>query len=181
MKTLEKCGAKCGAKWLLSLGMMLTASASAFAASDSSPTASAILGYGFEDGQHWGLGGRGGVMVRDDIYVGGLFLYHFGNEVTPGVKPKTWFLQAEVGYDLPKMSSGNNIRPFVGIGIASIDAGVEVAGVSGTASTEFALTPGVAVIHEMNAKMFATGEARLNLIGGNSSVGAYVGLGWRLK
>ncbi len=144
---------------------------------------SGLLGWGFDDGLKFGLGARGGIDLPNDFWGGATFLYHFGNEIVSGsgYTTKTWFLQAEGGYTIHS-SSDSRVRPFVGIGIADRSSpDITVGGVTTSGgATNLAITPGVAFEKDFGSgNMFFGGEARLNLVDGNSSVGFYASLGLR--
>ncbi len=143
--------------------------------------ASALAGWGFNDGYHFGLGARGGLDLPNNFWGGLTYLYHFGNEVISGTgTTSTWFLQAEGGYTITMMSD-TRVRPFVGLGVGHTGAPTITAGglTISNSSTDLAFTPGIAIEKDINPNTFIGGEGRLNLVSGNTAFGLYASIGIR--
>jgi hypothetical protein len=87
-------------------------------------TVGAGLRFGSDD-VNLGLGARGGYTIREQVYIGGLFDYWFGESEEYGFGPtraeasfSAWDLLAVGGYDFG-VSPVVVIRPFGGLGIVS--------------------------------------------------------------
>jgi hypothetical protein len=137
-----------------------------------SPTAghasvAGLLGYGFEDGVNLGLGVRGGYTLPMNVYLGGTFVYHFGEsqDLPFGVEASTnlFYLGVEGGYDIavdPVV-----IRPYLGVGLAN--ATVSVGDVSESES-RFAAWPGGTLIYPIG-NAFVGGDLRFLIVEDDSA------------
>jgi hypothetical protein len=77
---------------------------------------------------NFGLGLKAGYTLPMDLYVGGMFDYFFGEDYANTVGPtqytgsfEIFLLAPEVGYDFG-ITPAFMVRPFGGIGLASVDA-----------------------------------------------------------
>lgn len=125
-----------------------------------------LLGYGFEDGVKLGLGVRGGYTLPMNVYVGGTFLYHLGeSEEFGGIETSVniYYFGVEGGYDLnvePVV-----IRPYLGLGAATVSASTDGAGAFDVdaSETRFAAWPGATVIYPIG-NAFVGGDARFLIV-----------------
>jgi hypothetical protein len=90
-------------------------------------TASAGPRWGTDD-LNIGIGGRIGYTLRQNVYIGGIFDYWFGEsieQVTPGGtvtgSASAWDIMAEAGYDFG-LTPTFVLRPFGGLGLIHADA-----------------------------------------------------------
>jgi hypothetical protein len=112
-----------------------------------------LIGYGSNSLFKFGLGVRGGYTLAQKIYIGGSFVYHFGEtqtDVDVTASEHMFYFGPEGGYDfvipgVPQIL----IRPYLGLGYASFHVsesgnviGNGPVGVSGS-SSGFALWPSV--------------------------------------
>jgi opacity protein-like surface antigen len=164
---------------LVALGALLLAPAVAQAAPHAPHwSAAALLGYGFEDGANLGLGARFGYSLRNNIYLGGLFQYHFGETNDYGLAPfataeqhfNVYYFGFEGGYDFH--IDDVVIRPYMGIGPGfehrSLDG--NVVGATGDVSdtdSEFAIWFGGTVLYQIDDQWFIGGDFRLPVIDGD--------------
>lgn len=130
-------------------------------------TASAGLDEGAPDPMGPALGLRAGLTLpMTDLYLGGLFLYHFGDSVDlPGgeASNSSYMLGAEVGYELgfgPLV-----LRPSLGVGTLQSSVSVDSGVASLEADSEGALyvSPGAALMVKLGLLVGA--EIRYNIIG----------------
>jgi len=84
-------------------------------------SAAGLVGFGFEDEANFGIGARVGYSLRNNIYLGGLFQYHFGETDEAGFAPVTaewhanvYYFGFEGGYDFH--IDDVVIRPYMGLG-----------------------------------------------------------------
>ncbi|NTV47957.1 MAG: porin family protein [Chlorobiales bacterium] len=142
-------------------------------------SAAALAGYGFEDGYNFGLGARGGYMITNDIYVGGMFTYNLGKS-EGDVDVTSYIISGEVGYNIPMQGSNFSVRPYVGLGIlgASVDVpsytvfGYTYGGGSESTS-DFYLAPGVVCTVPVGTNMFVGADARYMIVSDFDSFGIY--------
>jgi hypothetical protein len=164
---------------LITLGALLLAPAAAQAAPHTPHwSAAGLLGYGFEDGSNLGLGARFGYSLRNNIYLGGLFQYHFGESNEAGAFGATadahgniYYFGFEGGYDFH--IDDVVIRPYAGLGPgfehASLETcapGVGCAKASNT-DTEFTFWFGGTVLYQFDEKWFIGGDFRLPIVDGD--------------
>jgi hypothetical protein len=158
--------------------LSLSASA-AMAQNDPAPdregaSAGVQLGYGFDDAYKFGLGVRGGYTLAQKIYIGGTFVYHFGESDSAGgvsVSEHLLYVGPEGGYDIVIPSAPQVlIRPYLGLGFESVsvsDSGAVIQGVnitgasvSGT-SSGFSFWPGVTGLYSFTPNWSAGLDARV--------------------
>jgi len=83
-------------------------------------------GYGFEDGYNFGIGIRIGTTLEQGVYIGGLFVYHFGRSYDEtfaigsavysfSASANALYGCAELGYS-GRSSSGVTVRPYALMG-----------------------------------------------------------------
>jgi hypothetical protein len=164
---------------LLTLGALLLAPAAAQAAPHTPHwSAAGLVGYGFEDYSNFGLGARFGYSLRNNIYLGGLFQYHFGesNEaggfgVTADGHANVYYFGFEGGYDFH--IDDVVIRPHAGLGPGfqhgSFEAcapGFGCQDVSDT-NTEFTFWFGGTVLYQVDDQWFIGGDFRLPILDGD--------------
>ena len=95
------------------------------------PSGGVLIGYGFDDAYKFGLGLRGGyTLAAPKVYIGGTFVYHFGQSQSDGeatVSEHLLYLGPEGGYDFviperapgahpPVSRPGLRVRLRVGVG-----------------------------------------------------------------
>src|SRR5262245_22452350 len=89
-------------------------------------SAGILVGNGFKDGYNIGVGARAGVSLPLlPLYVGGTFVYHLGKTETTAIGDVTtriFYLGPEAGYETGFFPL--SIRPYLGLGYASISASV---------------------------------------------------------
>jgi hypothetical protein len=117
-------------------------------------SAGLLLGYGFsgDTGIPYtlGLGARVGYTLPFNLYVGGSFVYHLGKTKDYGPdfseKRNVWYVSGEVGYDIG--AGPVVIRPYAGVGRASVDSSSDEAGFGSYSSSrsKLILYPGTAVM-----------------------------------
>jgi len=79
-------------------------------------------GYGFGDGFDFGLGARLGTTLDYGVYVGGLFVYHFGKSYD---ETRSLYAGAELGYSA-RSTTGVTVRPYALMGYFRAMAEVKV-------------------------------------------------------
>ncbi len=96
-----------------------------------------LVGYGTAD-LKVGLGARAGYTFETPIYVGGTFLYHFGNGTVDAVngvstaERRFYYPAGEVGYDI---SAGPLLfRPYAGVGVLFAKTELTVNGITDSAT-----------------------------------------------
>jgi hypothetical protein len=150
-------------------------------------SASGLIGYGFEDGYNFGLGVRVGSTLQSKVYVGGTFVYHLGKtESTSGleVSANVLYIGGELGYDIPA-SETVTIRPYAGLGLASVMAKVKFNGMGGSGSENRAyVSPGILLQAQTSEKVLLGLDGRYLLLTGEnggsaSSFGLFLSLGFR--
>lgn len=142
------------------------ASSSPPAASDAAArtnglSAAGLVGNGFEDGVNLGVGARLGYEL-ERVYLGGTFVYHFGEErsasafgFTRTVSVNVYYFGGELGYDL---SAGPLVaRPYVGLGIGTARGCIDSA--CDTESRAY-VAPGAAVLYPVADRIFVGADAR---------------------
>jgi hypothetical protein len=143
-------------------------------------TATGLIGYGTE-GLKLGIGARVGYTLPQNIYVGGTFMYHFG-ESNDVVSYKVFYPAGEAGYDFHIGRA--TIRPYGGAGVIFVHASTSFFGKEASdTKSALALYPGVTAIYDIpNANGFYVGaDARLvfNTDGGDPSFGVFANAGMR--
>ncbi|HEY8075401.1 MAG TPA: hypothetical protein VIF62_14855 [Labilithrix sp.] len=143
-------------------------------------SATGLVGYASE-GLKFGVGARAGYTLPQHIYVGGTFVYHFGegNEVA---SVSAFYPAGEVGYDF--RIGRATIRPYGGGGVLFVHASVDFMGQSQSATKSYgAVYPGLAAFYDIPDidGFYVGGDARVlfNLDGGNPSVGVFANAGVR--
>ncbi len=143
-------------------------------------SATGLVGYASE-GLKFGLGARVGYTLPQRIYVGGTFVYHFGegNEIA---SVSAFYPAGEVGYDI--RIGRATIRPYGGGGVLFVHSSFDFMGQSQSkTASSGVLFPGVAAFYDIpNASGFYVGgDARLlfSLDGGNPSFGVFANAGIR--
>lgn len=151
--------------------MSLTAS-SAWAADNTAPdregaSVGVLVGYGFDGAYHLGLGARGGYTLSQKIYIGGAFVYHFGqSQDTPlgSVSEHLFYLGPEGGYDLvipavPQLL----IRPYLGLGYESVSFSTPPVNVPsiGESVNGFSLWPSVTGLYSFTPAISAGLDAKV--------------------
>jgi hypothetical protein len=163
----------------VALSLSLSASA-ALAQSEGAPdregaSVGVQLGYGFDDAYKFGLGARGGYTLPQKIYLGGTFVYHFGESDSAAgftSSEHLLYLGPEAGYDIVIPSAPQFlIRPYLGLGFESVSVsdsggvlvnGVAVAGTSASASSSgFSFWPGVTGLYSFTPNWSAGLDARV--------------------
>jgi hypothetical protein len=150
-------------------------------------SAGLLLGYGisFEDQNGWGvgLGVRGGYNLNQ-IYLGGRFVYHFGETYEGATGGLTiaeatinlWEVGVEAGYDL-LVADKLTIRPEVGLGIATRIASADSAllgDLFSDTNTNPYLALGASGLYDITPELFLGLDARIQLILGDGSPAALV-------
>jgi hypothetical protein len=160
--------------FLVTLGALMLAPAISNAMPETEPhgSAAALVGYAIHDYGGFSVGARGGYTLRENIYIGGTFIYNFGTSVDQiGAEAKfnSYYLGVEGGYDFqvhPVI-----IRPYMGIGpgfFHSSGEGCSALGcvnISGT-NTVFALWFGGTVLYPINEQWFVGGDLKLPVLDG---------------
>jgi len=166
----------------------LVASA-AWAQTDAAPdrqgaSAGILIGYGFDSAYKLGLGARGGYTLAQKIYIGGTFVYHFGeSKSVEGVSASEhlFYLGPEGGYDfvipsVPQLL----IRPYLGLGFESESVSL-TGGVSAGASG-FAFWPAATGLYSFTPNLSAGLDARVVVpTFGNSDVSFVLSLTGQYK
>ena len=126
-----------------------------------------------------GFGARVGVNLSGPLYVGGTFVYHLGKEVSTGasilgdvsVKVGIQYYGAEVGYDLA--AGPVVIRPYAGIGMASVHADVCIGGTcaSGASDSKLYVAPGAVLIVPVG-NLYVGADVRYVYVTGDTNTGA---------
>jgi hypothetical protein len=155
---------------------ILFAGSAASAQTDTAPdragvSAGVLLGYGSNGIYKLELGARGGYTLPQKIYIGGTFIYHFGESQTVGSFTQSeslFYVGPEGGYDFAIPSVPQLlIRPYLGLGFmsASVSAtgtqslGGVVVNASGSTSG-FALWPGVTGLYSFTPNISAGVDLR---------------------
>lgn len=109
-----------------------------------------LAGHGEKDAFKAGVGGRVGYTLKNNLYFGGSFIWHFGTQDGP-VQANVSYGGGEVGYELPV--GPIVVRPYVGGGIASIFASVYMPRIGGyeggrisASESRFAVWPGASLL-----------------------------------
>lgn len=144
-------------------------------------SAAALVGNGFKDGINFGVGARGGYMVTNEIYAGGMFTYNFGKS-EGGIDVTSYIISGEVGYNIPLEGSNFTVRPYVGLGIATASASGDISylGYSYSvdeSSSEFYLAPGVVCTVPVGDNLFVGADARYMIISDLNAFGIYGTIG----
>ncbi|MBI2390076.1 MAG: outer membrane beta-barrel protein [Deltaproteobacteria bacterium] len=156
-----------------------SAAASAAPSTKLEPMSLALLaGHGFKDAFGTGFGARVGYTVPNKIYLGGSLVYHVGQTQGP-VQANVWYGGGEVGYDVA--AGPFIIRPYAGVGAASINATVTVAAVGDfaggkvTASqSRFAVWPGAMFLFPFEqGSAFIGVDAKVVVVDNASALNTY--------
>jgi hypothetical protein len=152
---------------------------SARAQADAAPdregaSAGVLLGYGFDSAYKFGLGARGGYTLAQKIYIGGTFVYHFGQSESVGgftASESLFYVGPEAGYDFAIPGAPQVlVRPYLGLGFESVhvsESGVTTVGgviinPGGSASSSgFSLWPGVTGLYSFTPNLSAGLDARV--------------------
>lgn len=109
-----------------------------------------LAGHSERDAFKSGIGGRIGYAFRNNFYVGGTFVSHFGTQDGPA-QAHVSYGGGEVGYELA--AGPVIVRPYLGSGVASIWASVFIPGVGNqpgmrvqATDTRFAIWPGASLL-----------------------------------
>ncbi len=137
------------------------------------PSAGVLLGYGFESSYKFGLGVRGGYTLPQKIYIGGTFVYHFGESESAGgftASESLFYVGAEGGYDIALPSAPQIlIRPYLGLGFESVSVstsginsiGGVVVNTSGASASGFSFWPGATGLYSFTPNLSAGVDARV--------------------
>jgi hypothetical protein len=142
-----------------------------------------MIGY-LSDYLDFGIGLRGGKVLDNHVYIGGTFVYQFGESVGGTVVGPTgtatnyssstggFYIGPEAGYDFDLRYVV--VRPYMGIGIFDWTASSNVGGVSVSESgTRFVVWPGCSVLWNVpNSNFFIGGDVRVVSVP-NAAVGFY--------
>jgi hypothetical protein len=147
-------------------------------------SASALVGYA-SDNLNFGVGIRAGKTLANRVYLGATFVYHFGDSQTVTTAAgnasssfSVFYVGPEGGYDF--VVGPTIIRPYVGLGLASLNTSVSGPGASASAGdTKFVIWPGGTVIYDIkDSAWFIGGDVRLVTVPGGPAfgIGAFGGL-----
>jgi hypothetical protein len=157
------------------LSSMSLTTASAWAADNTAPdreggSVGILVGYGFDGAYHLGLGARGGYTLSPKIYLGGSFMYHFGQSTdTPvgSISEHLFYLGAEGGYDLvlpavPQLL----IRPYLGLGYENVSVSQSLVNVPspGVSVNGFSFWPSVTGLYSFTPNISAGLDAKVVVI-----------------
>lgn len=145
--------------------------------SESKPISVApIVGYGTNH-LNLGVGVRAGYTLPQHFYLGGTFVYHFGESAGDLASVHLFYPAGEVGYDVHMENV--TIRPYAGAGLLVAQATV----LKQTATeTAFGFYPGLNANYEVpRSPVFVGADIRLlfNSKGGDPSFGAFAVAGAR--
>lgn len=124
-------------------------------------SAAGLIGNGFEDGVNLGIGARLGYNL-ERIYLGGTFVYHFGESRDASVlgssydvSVNVYYFGGELGYDFA--AGPVLIRPYAGFGSGTARACVE-----DTCDSESRayIAPGGALLYPVHQTIFVGADAR---------------------
>jgi hypothetical protein len=136
-----------------------------------------LLGYA-SDNLNLGVGARFGKTLASRVYLGGTFVYNFGESESVATPAGTstasfsaFYVGPEGGYDFAL--GAFVVRPYVGLGIASLSVSGSAAGTSvGASTTKLVLWPGGAAIYDLpGSDFFVGGDARLVTVPGGPAFG----------
>ena len=162
--------------FLLTLGaLMLAPAANAMPETEPHASAAALVGYGFHDVGGFGLGVRGGYTLRQNIYLGGTFVYHFGTTqdfVGAEQHFNMYYFGFEGDYDF--QVDPVIIRPYLGLGPAfghySLEPCVDTVGPfsipCSDTNTNFGIWLGGTVLYPINEQWFIGGDFKLPIVDG---------------
>lgn len=136
-----------------------------------------MLGY-LSQNLNVGLGIRGGKTLDNHIYLGGTFVYQFGESGTVGTQTvvggqvvgssASWstsgfYVGPEGGYDFALDRASVVLRPYMGLGLFSWSSSATTsAGSAGGSSTQFVVWPGFSVLWSpSNSDFFLGGDLRM--------------------
>jgi hypothetical protein len=159
---------------------MSLAASSAWAQSSDAPDRAGLsagiqVGYGFEDAYKFGLGARVGyTLPYPKVYIGGTFVYHFGESESVGGLTSSehlLYVGPEGGYDfvipsVPQLL----IRPYLGLGFESVSVsesgsetieGVTIAPSASASSSGFSFWPGCTALYSFTPALSAGLDARV--------------------
>jgi hypothetical protein len=159
------------------LSSLSLAASSAWAQTDTAPdragaSVGVLLGYGFDSAYKFGLGARGGYTLPQKVYIGGTFVYHFGQSESDGTftaSESLFYVGPEGGYDIAIPSAPQIlIRPYLGLGLESVHvsesggSAIEAVtiNVSGS-SSGFSFWPGVTGLYSFTPNWSAGLDARV--------------------
>jgi hypothetical protein len=135
------------------------------------PSVGVQVGYGFDDAYKFGLGVRGGyTFASPKVYVGGTFVYHFGESQSAEgftASEHLLYLGPEGGYDfvipsVPQLL----IRPYLGLGFESFsvsETGLPVSGSINPSSSGLSFWPGVTGLYSFTPNWSAGLDMRVVL------------------
>lgn len=165
---------------LVALGALLLVPAVAEAAPHTPHwSAAGLLGFGFEDEAGFGIGARFGYSLRNNIYLGGLFQYHFGESndanalgvASADYHHNIYYFGFEGGYDFH--IDDVVIRPYMGLGPGFYHQSGEACGPfvgcydASDTEGEFAFWFGGAVHYYVSHDWFIGGDFRLPILDGD--------------
>jgi hypothetical protein len=155
------------------VAVSISLTASAARAADTAPdregvSAGVLVGYGFDDAYKFGLGARGGyTLPSPKVYIGGTFVYHFGESQSIGditVSEHLLYVGPEGGYDIAIPSAPQFlIRPYLGLGFESVSVSGTTTAISGTSTSAsgFSFWPGVTGLYSFTPNISAGLDARV--------------------
>lgn len=161
--------------------------AKAQALSASGAMVSVQLGYGTANADGLGVGARGGYLMRNRVWIGGVTEYNFGRSNTLAdfrTSTSRFLIGPEIGYALN--AGPVVIRPYVSAGLAVL--GNSVKSIGGTATpidesentAKFYVMPGAAVQVPIQ-NFFVGGDARVLVMRNqDTSLGLFGTAGFRL-
>jgi hypothetical protein len=132
-------------------------------------SAGLLLGYGFDDAYKFGLGARGGYTLPAKVYIGGTFVYHFGESQSfadYSINEHLLYLGAEGGYDFVIPGVPILVRPYLGLGFESVSvssSGANFTGLSGPSASASGLSfwPGAVGLYSITPNISAGLDARV--------------------
>jgi hypothetical protein len=130
-----------------------------------------LLGYGFDDAYKFGLGARGGYTLPQKVYIGGTFVYHFGESQSDGsttASEHLFYLGPEGGYDFAIPGAPILVRPYLGLGFESVSVSVSGPEFNGTtigggSASGLSFWPGVTGLYSITPNISAGLDARVVL------------------
>src|ERR1700691_5865870 len=122
-----------------------------------------LLGYGFDDAYKFGLGARGGYTLPQKVYIGGTFVYHFGESQSDGsttASEHLFYLGPEGGYDFAIPGAPILVRPYLGLGFESVSVSVSGPEFNGTtigggSASGLSFWPGVTGLYSITPNISA--------------------------
>jgi hypothetical protein len=153
------------------------AAAAASAAPDERFAGAALLAYS-TDHLNLGIGARFGKTLGNRVYLGGTFVYNFGESQsvatpygTSSASFSAFYVGPEAGYDLTFGTFV--IRPYVGAGLASLSVSGQGGGASvGASTSKFVVWPGGTAIYALpGSDFFIGGDLRFVTIPDGPAIG----------